>query len=298
MSTAIYVTGDTHGANQIGYAPIDGFMPRFNTRNFPEQKELCKGDYIVICGDFGGVWEPCIASFGETPAERYALDWLEDKPFTTLFVPGNHENYDRLTGIEDEELLNSWLFEKLSTDEKNAFRKGYPRKEWHGGAVREVRPSVLMLEPGVFDLGGRKCFAYGGALSHDIQDGILNPCDFASKKSYRIKYDRMCKAGASFRVKGVSWWAQEQPDERAEEMALSALEGADWRVDFVFTHDCAVSDRCILGHPSGTARINQFLEEVKTRTKYKHWFFGHLHGNENLPGGKEHLIYEQVVRID
>ena len=80
-----------------------------NNAHFP-----IENDFVVICGDFGGVWDPCLAEFGETPAERYALDWLEEKPFTTLFVPGNHENYDRFTGIVDEELLGSWLFEKLS----------------------------------------------------------------------------------------------------------------------------------------------------------------------------------------
>ena len=51
-------------------------------------------------------------------------------------------------------------------------------------------------------------------------------------------------------------------------------------------------------NPDGTTRINQFLEEVKAKTEYRHWFFGHLHGNENLPGYKEHLLYEQIVRID
>lgn len=38
-------------------------------------------------GDFGGVWNG-------SPEENYWLDWLEDKPFTTLFISGNHENYD------------------------------------------------------------------------------------------------------------------------------------------------------------------------------------------------------------
>jgi len=295
---AIYVTGDTHGANQIGSAPIDGFMPRFNTRNFPEQGEMTEDDFVVICGDFGGEWEPCLSSLDEPPSERRSLDWLEEKPFTTLFVLGNHENYDRLTGIEDEELLDSWLFGRLSDEEKEAFRQGYPRKAWHGGIVREVRPSVLMLEPGVFDLNGRRCLAYGGAPSYDVQDGILNPCDYKTREAYKADCRRMRKSGASFRVKGISWWSQEQPDARAEEAATRALEEVGWRVDFIFTHDCAISDRCVLGYPGSGTRINQFLEEVKVRTEYRHWFFEHLHGNENLPGHKEHLIYEQIIRVD
>ena len=54
---AIYVTGDTHGSQPHGWLSVDGFMHRLNTTSFPEQKELGKEDYVVICGDFGGVWE-------------------------------------------------------------------------------------------------------------------------------------------------------------------------------------------------------------------------------------------------
>ena len=76
------------------------------------------------------------------------LDFLEHRPFTTLFAAGNHENYDAL--------------------------RAYPLEDWHGGKIRRIRPSVLLLERGqVFDVGGKRIFAMGGASSHDIQDGIL-----------------------------------------------------------------------------------------------------------------------------
>ena len=41
----IYITGDCHQD-----------FERFITSNFPEQKEMTKEDYVIICGDFGGVW--------------------------------------------------------------------------------------------------------------------------------------------------------------------------------------------------------------------------------------------------
>lgn len=41
----IYVTGDCHAD-----------FTRFNTKIFPEQYEMTKDDYVIICGDFGGVW--------------------------------------------------------------------------------------------------------------------------------------------------------------------------------------------------------------------------------------------------
>ena len=41
----IFVTGDIHGEPK-----------RLDTENFPEQKELCREDYVIICGDFGLVF--------------------------------------------------------------------------------------------------------------------------------------------------------------------------------------------------------------------------------------------------
>ncbi len=70
---AIFITGDTHGD-----------FSRLLPAAFHEQRDLTKEDYLIICGDFGGVWDG-----GD--AEQQWLDWLETRSFTTLFVSGNHE---------------------------------------------------------------------------------------------------------------------------------------------------------------------------------------------------------------
>ena len=61
----IFITGDTHAE----------FERRFNTENFPEQKEMTKDDYVIICGDFGGIFD----AEGETKNEKYWLDWFESR---------------------------------------------------------------------------------------------------------------------------------------------------------------------------------------------------------------------------
>ena len=43
---SIYITGDTHGE-----------FTRFKKDIFYEQTSLTKNDYVIICGDFGGVWD-------------------------------------------------------------------------------------------------------------------------------------------------------------------------------------------------------------------------------------------------
>ena len=42
----IYITGDTHG----------GFQ-RFGSKYFPQQTQMGRNDYMIICGDFGGLWD-------------------------------------------------------------------------------------------------------------------------------------------------------------------------------------------------------------------------------------------------
>ena len=259
---AIFVTGDTHGAERIGYYSVDGFIPRLNMKSFPEQKELSKQDVVIICGDFGGVWETNRLEFKESAKEKYGLDWLEDKPFTTLFVPGNHENYDRLTGCKNERLLNSWLYSKMPEEEKEKLRNGYPRIAWCGGHVRVIRPYVLMLEPGVFDIDGCRCFAYGGAASHDISGGILDPADYSEEEEFKTAYQKMKDSGCLFRVKGVSWWEQEIPGTESEKSAIAALEDVSDKVDFIFTHAAPLSCHAQMGF-SGASSVNRVLEFVK-----------------------------------
>ena len=77
----IYITGDTHG----------GFQ-RFGSKYFPQQTQMGRNDYMIICGDFGGLWDG-----GQK--DQHWLDWLAEKPFTTLFVDGNHENFDLLNAL-------------------------------------------------------------------------------------------------------------------------------------------------------------------------------------------------------
>ena len=83
----IYITGDTH-------IPID--IKKLSAKKFPEQKNLTKKDYVIICGDFGGVWDG-------SNEEKYWISWLKEKSFTTLFVDGNHENFDMLSNLPEEE---------------------------------------------------------------------------------------------------------------------------------------------------------------------------------------------------
>lgn len=294
---AIFVTGDTHGSQPHGFFSCDGFMRRFSTSSFPEQKKMGKEDYVVICGDFGGVWDVDRVWVRESPEERNALDWLDSKPFTTLFIPGNHENYDRLIGCTDERLIASWFYAKMPPEEQDKLRKGYPHQRWHGGNVRAIRPSVLMLERGdIFEIDGKYCLAFGGARSHDIQDGILSPADYPDERTY--KKARKARSAGMIRVKGVSWWVEEMPTRAEMDYGLKNVRDfmdRHDRLDYVFTHDAPASDKRYLGY-EGIDELNRYFETLRNEMAYDKWFYGHLHDNRRVMD-RHYLLYEQILRI-
>ena len=250
----IYVTGDTHA----------DFSRRFNTENFPEQKEMTKDDYVIICGDFGGIWD-----IGwESTNEKHWLDWFEERSYTLLFVDGNHENFDRLYG--------------------------YPEKEWHGGRVHVLRPHVLHLMRGqVFEIDGKKIFSFGGASSHDCVGGILETND----PNFREKKKRLEEDWIPYRINHLSWWEQELASDEEMKEGRDNLRAHDYTVDFIITHCCSTSTQALIGgNLYKQDRQTDFLEFIKNYANYKKWFFGHYHDNRNV-NEKEILVYEQMIRV-
>ena len=249
----IYITGDCHQD-----------FERFNIDVFPEQKEMTKDDCVIICGDFGGVWN----RNEESSREAKLMDWLENRPFTTLFVDGNHENFDRLYA--------------------------YPVEKWHGGKIHKIRPSVIHLMRGqVFEIDGKSIFAFGGASSHDIAGGILEPDDPDFKK----KKKKLDQGWYPYRVNHVSWWKQELPSEEEMQEGIENLAAHDNKVDFIVTHCCASSTQTLLGCGlDKTDSLTEYHEKIRQNTSFKKWFFGHYHDNRNV-NMEEILIYEQMIRI-
>ena len=265
---AVYVTGDCHGD-----------FRRLNTTCFPEQKTMTKNDVVIICGDFGGVWahDPLAKGSGGWKEEQHNLDWLESCRMTTVFCDGNHENFDRL--------------------------EQFPVEEWHGGLVHVIRPHVLHLMRGqVYTLEGEKIFVFGGAGSHDIGHGIIDP---DQDPDWKQTAGRMQKQGIwDFRIKGWSWWPQESfrymdPDQirRQKEEAIRNLDRCGWQVRYVISHELPESALHILKKGEYAAdEHSQFLEEIRQRLQYFRWFAGHYHMNRQVTE-RDAVLYEQIVRI-
>ena len=251
---AVWVTGDTHG----------DWMNRLKMDSFPEQKEMGKDDFVIICGDFG-IWN-------DSKRENYNLDWLENRSFTTLFVSGNHENYDLLDN--------------------------YPIEKWHGGKVNFIRQSIIHLMRGqIFDIEDKSFFSFGGASSHDISAGILEP-DAPDFKEKKRKLDK--DPFALYRINHVSWWERELPSDKEMEEGLLNLESRKNKVDYIITHSPYTS---LLRQMDAGVRLYQndrltdYLQEIRQTVDYKHWLFGHMHVNQTFYWERSSCLYEQIIRI-
>ncbi|MVB11300.1 hypothetical protein CAFE_20100 [Caprobacter fermentans] len=119
----IYLTADTHGE-----------MSRFDS---PQMRRLRAGDTLIVCGDFGFLWDG-------GAAEEKALKKLGKKKYRILFLDGAHENFDLL--------------------------ESYPISEWNGGKVRQISGNLYHLLRGqVYEIEGKKVFAFGGGESTEKQ---------------------------------------------------------------------------------------------------------------------------------
>ncbi len=119
----IYITGDTHGLKDIGK------LFSFNLVN-----RLSEKDFMIIAGDFGVIWDA-------NSIKNY-IDIYNHFPFTTLFIDGNHENFDYLDT--------------------------FPIEQWNGGKIHRISNKIIHLIRGeVFSIDEKKILAIGGAESDD-----------------------------------------------------------------------------------------------------------------------------------
>ena len=151
------IAGDTHGTLDIG-----------KIIHFFEGREdiFTKEDYLIICGDVG------VCGFSAV-SEAETRSILRGLPVTTLFIDGNHENFEQ---------LNS-----------------YGVDIWNGGKVHFIEDDIIHLMRGqVFCIDGIKFFTFGGAYSIDKAyraEGISwFPEELPSEEEYEEGWSNLEKA--------------------------------------------------------------------------------------------------------
>lgn len=134
----IYVTGDIHGGLDTS---------KLSNKHWKESKSLTRNDYLIVCGDFGLPFLDSDIFPDGTPARgtyNYEIKYLNTKPYTILFVDGNHENHP------------FWDRQSVS--------------EWHGGKVHfhpHAENIIHLMRGEIYKINNKTLFAFGGAPSHD-----------------------------------------------------------------------------------------------------------------------------------
>lgn len=123
----IYVVGDVHGHP----------MESVSNSAWSKARTLTEDDFVIFLGDFGVLWnaEP-------DKTEEKMIAWLDDKPYNSLVIGGNHDNWDRLRTL--------------------------PIEKRFGVDVGVIGKKVSFIPNGtMLNLHGKKIFCFGGAMSTD-----------------------------------------------------------------------------------------------------------------------------------
>ena len=235
----IYITGDTHGD--------------FSRFEYEPYTSLTKADAVIILGDFGGIWAMPISP-NLIKEENEKLDFLATLPFNIFFIDGNHENFARLAD--------------------------FPIEKKHNGLVHVIRPNVFHLIRGeIFTIENHNFFAFGGAASHDIDDGILDPADYDSLADCRLDDYIQCQFNHKMvRIKNISWWEAEMPSRAEMDAAIANLKAFDGKIDFVLTHSLPTEALLMAGFDTPNRLNNFFQNEVLPLLNYRvSWYTGHYH---------------------
>lgn len=160
----LFVCGDLHATYDI---------KKLNVQIFPEQKELTKEDVLVQLGDFGLLWfEP-----GTNKEQDYWINWLSMKNFTTLVIPGNHENYDVIENLPWTEMFGN-------------------KVQYHN---TENGVIYFLKRGAVYNINKKKVWIFGGGDSIDKNKRIVRvswwPQEIPSTKEFDFGMNELDKVG-------------------------------------------------------------------------------------------------------
>ena len=242
----IFVTGDTHG-------DID--KAKLGADEWPVGQTLSRDDYLIVCGDFGAIW------YGDHRDEEL-LAWYEAQPWTTLFVDGNHENYD---------LIDT-----------------FPVTERFGGKV-QVMPDtdhvIHLMRGEVYDLpveAGEtvRAFVMGGASSTDRMWRVEGRSWWAREMPSDAEY-----ANATANLKRMGFQVDYVFTHDVPHEALLDTSVFDY---------AAGSD---IRRGNELVGFLQWVDDELDKDRLKMWYAGHHHVDKFVMDGQHCVLYQQVVPL-
>lgn len=148
----------------------------------------------------------------------------------------------------------------------------YEVSNWNGGKVHKIDDNVIHLMRGqIYDINDKKFFVFGGGTSIDKES----------------------------RIEGLSWWPEEIANYKEIDEALSNLDKHNNQVDYIITHAAPKTLVKTRMFPGSRLRcpVEDFLDEVYVRTKFKQWFCGHYHLDRSFSSWKVQVLYQYVIKL-
>ena len=139
------------------------------------------------------------------------------------------------------------------------------------GYIEEEYPNIFYAKNGeIYNIENNTFLVLGGAYSVD--------------KWYRLE-------------KGYKWFADEQ---MTEEEKQNFWNKNIVKVDTILSHTCPYANRPIhlfltqIDQSTVDNSMENFLDEVKLKVKYKNWFFGHYHADEKIEENM-YMLYNGII---
>lgn len=242
----ILLTGDTHG-------DVKRLSNSHVRKNGIDPLDV---SHTIILGDFGLIWT------GEPSAyEEYWLKWLDEKPYETLAILGNHEHYERIYSL--------------------------PQEERYGSPVFRVSDKVFILQHGYkYTIENKSFFVFGGADSIDKEhrkDRITWWAEEIPTNGDFMRGMETCETN-DFTFDYVL--THTAPTSAVTELKrinpATFFEGSEYYE--------------LKGGDPTTKMLEPFAEKMKC----KRWFFGHFHDNTDFVcnGINYSLLFYGFKKID
>ena len=185
--------------------------------------------------------------------------------FGYLFKYNNKGERKFLDKIEEQANFELWFIDGNHENFDTIYNS--PIEEWNGGKIHRIRKNIIHLMRGeVYTINNKNLFTFGGGYSIDKYD--------------RLEYEE--------RTMKKVWWEKELPTEKEIQNAYTNLEKVGWRIDYVFTHSApnallpAVKEFFISEIKEETDILTDTLEDIRRKLTFKHWCFGHYHGEKAI----------------
>jgi Calcineurin-like phosphoesterase len=255
---AVFLTGDTHKTD---------IPTRFNHDNLKKLNHTFNEseDYMIVVGDFGLLW----TVYDRT--EEWIVKYLHEKPFITLFVDGNHENFERINRL--------------------------PEIEMFGGKVGKYSDSIFHLKRGeAYAINEKSIFVMGGGVSIDREMRKDRVTWWAEEMPNFMEYKHAMETLEEYNYKFDYILTHTAPDKIRDVLLRS--------VGLMVRQLNAYGEEELVPYKEKD-QLSEFFQMLidEKNLDFKTWYFGHYHVDARVTDDDDgatvfRCLYEDIERME